>query len=119
KVVDHGTGFLAHTEGSQADKFLRRRVPTSLDGMSPRNPALLAAAEIPVSPQVKAHSIIPVLGNKDPKDGGRDGVVAYSSAHVDGVESEFIVRSHHSCLNDAATVQEVRRIMHEHLDQLN
>jgi pimeloyl-ACP methyl ester carboxylesterase len=118
RVVTRGADFLLHSEGSEADKFLSRKVPTSLDGMSPRNPALLAAAEIPVSPQVKAHSIIPVLGDEDPKEGGRDGVVAYSSAHLDNVESEFIVRSHHSCLNHPATIQEVGRIMHEHLDQL-
>jgi hypothetical protein len=48
---------------------------------------------------------------------GRDGVVAYQSAHVDYVESEFIVRSYHTCLNQPATIEEVRRILHEHLDQ--
>jgi len=86
--------------------------------MSPKNPTLLAVADIPVAPQIKAHSIIPVLGKGDPKAGGRDGVVAYSSAHVDHVESEFIVRSPHACLNDPATIEEVRRILYEHLDQL-
>jgi hypothetical protein len=86
--------------------------------MSPKNPALLAMAEIPVVPAIKAHSIIPVLGEGDPQDGGRDGVVAYESAHVDYVQSEFIVRSKHSCLNQPAAIQEVRRILHEHLQNL-
>jgi hypothetical protein len=36
---------------------------------------------------------------------------------MDYVESEFIVRSYHSCLNQPATIEEVRRILHEHLDQ--
>jgi hypothetical protein len=86
--------------------------------MSPKNPAMLAVAEVPVAPPIKAHSIIPVQGEGDPKAGGRDGVVAYSSAHVDYVESEFIVRSGHSCLSHPATIEEVRRIMYEHLAQM-
>ena len=49
---------------------------------------------------------------------GKDGVVAYQSAHVDYVESEFIVKCKHSCLNHPATIEEVRRILHLHLDQL-
>jgi hypothetical protein len=34
------------------------------------------------------------------------------------VEAEFIVRSFHSCLNQPATIEEVRRILHQHLDEL-
>ena len=117
-LVSRSTDMLKLTKGSEAEQFLQGKMPTSLDGMSPKNPGLLAMAEIPVVPSIKAHSIIPVLGEGDPRDGGRDGVVAYQSAHVDYVESEFIVRSKHSCLNRPATIEEVRRILHEHLDQL-
>jgi hypothetical protein len=73
-------------------------------------------AEIPVAPSVKAHSIIAVQGDGDYQK-GRDGVVAYQSVHVDYVESEFIVRSYHTSLNQPATIEEVRRILHEHLNQ--
>ena len=78
---------------------------------------LLALAEIPVLPPVKAHSIIAIDGDGDCHT-GKDGLVKYSSAHVDYAASEFIVRSYHTCLNDPATIEEVRRILHEHLDQL-
>jgi hypothetical protein len=47
---------------------------------------------------------------------GRDGVVVYSSAHVDYVKSELIVRGEHSCQNLPPTIEEVHRILHEHLD---
>jgi pimeloyl-ACP methyl ester carboxylesterase len=117
-VVSRGAEMLTLTKGSEMGGFLKHGIATSLDGMSPKNPGLLAVAEIPVAPGIKAHSIIPVLGNGDPRDGGRDGVVAYSSAHVDYVESEFIVRSGHSCLDQPAAIEEVRRILHEHLEQL-
>jgi len=117
-VVARGSEFLRQVEGTEVGRFFENKIPTSLDGMSPKNPGLLAMSEIPVVPEIKAHSIIPVLGDGDPRDGGKDGVVAYESAHVDYVESELIVRSGHSCLNHPAAIEEVRRILYEHLDQL-
>jgi pimeloyl-ACP methyl ester carboxylesterase len=87
---------------------------TSLDSMSPENPGLLALAEIPVSPSIKAHSIIAIDGDEVPPEGD-DGVVKYSSAHVTGVESELVVRSYHSCQDKPKTIEEVRRILLEHL----
>lgn len=105
------------TQGSEAGNFLHGKVPNSLDGMSPKNPGLLTIADIAVSPSIKSHSIISVEGDGDYHE-GRDGVVAYSSAHQDYVASEFIVRSYHTCLNEPATIEEVRRILHEHLKQL-
>jgi pimeloyl-ACP methyl ester carboxylesterase len=91
-----------------------RGMRTSLDSMSPKNPALLALADIPLAPGVKGHSIIAVQGNGD-YHRGKDGLVSYESAHVDYVESEFIVRSFHSCQDKPPTIEEVRRILHEHL----
>jgi len=50
-----------------------------------------------------------------PLDHAGDGVVKYASAHVEGVESELIVRSPHSGMQAApATIEEVRRILLEH-----
>jgi pimeloyl-ACP methyl ester carboxylesterase len=104
-------------KGSSAERLLRGRLPTSLDSMSPKNPAMLALAEIPVAPNIKAHSIIPVKGTGDLQE-GRDGVVAYKSAHVECVESELVVHGEHSCQNLPSTIQEVRRILHQHLKEL-
>jgi pimeloyl-ACP methyl ester carboxylesterase len=113
----HATRDLGSLKGSSAERMLGGRLPTSLDSMSPKNPVLAALAEIPVAPTIKAHSIIPV---KDVGDlpNGRDGLVAYPSAHVDYVESELVVCGKHSCQNLPATTEEVRRILHKHLDEL-
>jgi pimeloyl-ACP methyl ester carboxylesterase len=89
---------------------------TSIDTMAPDNPGLLALAEIPVTPPIKAHSIIAVKGDDTPPDGA-DGVVKYSSAHIAGVESELVVRSGHSCQGNPLTIEEVRRILLHHLQQ--
>jgi len=86
---------------------------TSIDGMSPDNPLLKTLADTPLAPGVVGHSIIAVKGDGDPKLGD-DGVVAYTSAHLDGMESEFIVRSGHSCQGHPFTIEEVRRILLEH-----
>jgi len=87
---------------------------TSIDSMSPDNPAMLALADIPVAPPIKSHSIIAIDGDDVPPKGG-DGVVKYTSAHIAGVESELIVRSTHSCQGKPPTIEEVRRILLEHL----
>ncbi len=87
---------------------------TSLDSMSPDNPGLLALAEIPVSAPIKAHSIISIKGDAVSPDGD-DGVVKYTSAHIEGVESELVVRSGHSCQSKPKTIEEVRRILLIHI----
>jgi pimeloyl-ACP methyl ester carboxylesterase len=116
-IVSRSKDMFQVVAGSDLGTFLQGRMPTSLDGMSPKNPGLLAVADIPVVPGVKAHSIVAIDGNDQPPK-GKDGVVAYTSAHVDYAESELIVRSYHTCLDNPATIEEVRRILHEHLDQL-
>ncbi len=81
-------------------------LPTAIDNMSPSHPFIRTIAEIPVAPGVHAHSIIAV-----DRDTDGDGVVKYASAHIDGVESEYVVNSPHSCQSNPETVDEVRRIL--------
>jgi pimeloyl-ACP methyl ester carboxylesterase len=83
---------------------------TSLDQMSPRNDFLRVLADIPLAPGVVANSVIAVKGS-GPVEDGEDGVVAYRSAHLDGVESELVIRSGHSLQDQPETVEEVRRIL--------
>jgi pimeloyl-ACP methyl ester carboxylesterase len=86
------------------------RLATSLDQMNPRSVFLRALADIPLAPGVVANSIIAVKG-AGPVEDGEDGVVKYRSAHLDGVESELVVRSGHSLQDQPETVEEVRRIL--------
>lgn len=85
-------------------------VPTAVDNMSPRHPFIQGLQKIPVDPSIKAHSIISVEGD-GPVEEGDDGVVEYTSAHIDGVESELVVRSSHSTQGNPHTIEEVRRII--------
>jgi hypothetical protein len=74
-------------------------------------------ASLPLAPGITANSIIPVLPELDIKS-GNDGVVEYKSAHLEGVESEFIVRTDHSAQGHPLAIDEVRRILHRHCENL-
>lgn len=88
-------------------------IPTALDNMDASNRFIKALSATPIAPGVKVHSIIPVKGDGPPEEGD-DGVVEYRSAHIDGVESELVVRSGHSTQATPQTIEEVRRILYEH-----
>jgi len=92
------------------------RLPvTSLDSMSPNNPVMKTLADIPLAPGITGHSIIAVKNPDEPREEWNDGVVQYASAHLDGMESELIVHSGHSCQGNPRTIEEVRRILLENL----
>ena len=91
-----------------------RGIPTSITNMKPNDRFIKALSAIPITQGVVAHSIIAVQGDGPPEEGD-DGVVKYSSAHIDGVASEKIVRSSHSTQGNPETIQEVKRILFERL----
>jgi hypothetical protein len=88
-------------------------IPSAVDNMSPRNKFIRALQEIPVASNVTVNSIIAVEGDGPVQDGD-DGVVKYSSAHIEPVESELIVKSDHSTQGNPHTIEEVRRILRLH-----
>jgi len=116
EVMEASANLLKMGEAVQLPPEIRVDVPSSLNGMATDNPFLLTLAKIPVAPPIKANSIIAIRGNDLPPKGS-DGVVTYTSAHVDYAESEFIVRSGHSCQGNPATIEEVRRILLEDLSE--
>ena len=106
-ILQHNPDLAAH--------LASRHLPTAVDNMQPGHPFVRTLSASPLAPGVAAHSIVAVQGRGSPL-GLNDGVVAYRSAHLDGVESEKIVQSSHSLQSNPATIQEVRRILREHVD---
>jgi hypothetical protein len=96
-----------------------RGMQSSVYGMTPGNPFIKLLIDTPFAPGVTAHSIIAVKDPDAPRDTADDGVVEYTSAHIDGVESEFVVASGHSCQDNPHTINEVRRILLEHIAQFD
>jgi hypothetical protein len=88
---------------------------SSIRTLSANTPALIALAAIP--PAVPFHTII---GQKHPgpAHAGNDGVVAYSSSHLEGAESELIVRYGHETFLYPDAVAEIKRILYAHLESL-
>lgn len=94
-----------------------KELPRSTDNMTPDNPFLNNLVSMPVSPAIKAHSIIAVNNPHAPQEKWHDGVVAYKSAHIAGVDSEFVVQSNHSSQEAPTAIEEVRRILIENLEE--
>ncbi len=87
-----------------------KRLPNSIDTLSPRNKFLLEVNKLPITPGIPYQSIIGDRGRGDtPKSS--DGVVAYWSSHLDGAQSELIVPSNHSSPANPEAIAEVRRIL--------
>jgi len=92
---------------------------SSINNMAPNSRLLKRLERTPLAAGVTAHSIISI-GSADPHDPralaeADDGVVAYASAHLEGVASEDLIPVGHSCQSHPLTIQAVRRILHEHL----
>ncbi|HET6237259.1 MAG TPA: alpha/beta fold hydrolase [Acetobacteraceae bacterium] len=94
----------------------RTRIGNSVYGMTPGSLFITAVAPLPIAPGIAVHSIIAVQGD-GPVETGDDGVVAYSSAHFQGADSELVVRSGHSIQSNPQMIIEVRRILLLHLKE--
>lgn len=87
---------------------------TGLNDLDPDSLFIRALGSSRIKEGVIYHSII---GDQERADhtGGSDGVVPYSSSHLDGAASEVIVRSGHSVHRSPAAMRELLRILRRHL----
>ena len=94
-------------KGKVSPDFLDSR--TGIDNLRPDDPMLRLLGALPMA-GISYHSII---GNREREGtpGGSDGVVPYESSHLDGAESELVVKSGHSVHCNPLAIQEVRRIL--------
>lgn len=99
------------------------QVKTSIDSLAADSPILPVLLESPLGPATNYHNIIGVVPTQSwlrSVSGKSDGIVSYDSAHVDGVDSEIVVAADHMHVHrHPASVLEVRRILLEHLAELN
>ena len=86
---------------------------TSAGELAPGHPLLLRLCDLGIDSSVRSHSVIADLRDP-PRPDGTDGIVPYSSSHLDGVASELLVHGLHICVNHPAVIEEVRRILMEH-----
>lgn len=89
-----------------------RRPPTSIAGLSPRSPFLRALNQRPI--EIPHHTILGDRGRGDSPNSS-DGVVPYSSAHLETAESELIVPAGHGAFRHPMAIAEMRRVLREQL----
>ncbi|HEY4529402.1 MAG TPA: alpha/beta hydrolase [Luteimonas sp.] len=92
-------------------------VPNSIDNLGADDPFVQAAADLPISPAVRYHSIIARADAGVPLEASDDGLVPYRSAHLPGSRSEKVITSGHSVQETAAAILEIRRILHRDLNE--
>lgn len=93
------------------------RVPTSVQQLNENSAAIELFSPLPLNPEVKYHSI---MGNEKGSEKvanfeSSDGVVEYSSSHIDGVVSERVFNGKHGIHLYPEAIEEIVRIMNENV----
>jgi len=95
----------------------------AVDSLAPDSPIFPVLLRAKTSPDIRYHNIIGVL-NDPPMLAGRgykgDGVVEYVSAKMEDVQSELIIDASHTSIHmTGKSIFEVRRILLQHLDEVD
>ena len=94
-------------------------VSNAIDSLAPESPIFPVMLRAKSSPHVKYHNIVGVTESSFTSGNG-DGVVEFDSATMEDVESELIVDAPHTTIHMISkTIFEVRRILLEHLHELD
>jgi pimeloyl-ACP methyl ester carboxylesterase len=94
-------------------------LPNSIDNLSDTDPFIKASSTLPISPNVHYHTIVGVYKAKGPLSDSDDGVVPYTSSHLDGADSELAVPSWHDVQETPQAIIELRRILRLHANALH
>jgi hypothetical protein len=99
------------------------QVSTSIDSLAPGSPVLPVLLQTSHQQGVKLHNILGVIQQESIFGSIRihgDGVVEYESGHMDNALSELVVNADHlSVHRHPKSILEVRRILLEHLNELD
>jgi len=105
----------------KGDATTLKRMPNSVDTLSPNNRFVKAINTFPLSSSIPYHSIVGDRGKGGNKDTTKpissDGLVPYWSSHLPEAKSELIVPSGHGAHQHPEAIQEVKRILLLHSQQ--
>ncbi len=114
KLARAGTELL-RVATLDGDALKRKKMPNSVDTLSPDNRFVLAINNYPLSKTIPYHAIVGDRGkggNKDrTKPVSSDGLVPYWSSYLPEAKSEVIVPSSHSAHLNSKAIEEVKRIL--------
>jgi len=122
RTVSSGLRLASENPGVFKDSKLLT-VANAIDSLAPDSPIFPVMKRAPRAPGVSYHNIIGVLENPSfltAQAGIGDGVVEKASAELPFAESELIVDADHSSIHmNSKTIYEVRRILLQHLRELD
>ncbi len=98
-------------------KPAKPRIPNSIDNLKSDDPFIRSAANLPLRPGLKFHSIVAQNKAEIPLAESQDGLVPYWSSHLDGALSEKGSVSGHSVQETPQAILEIRRVLHEDLGE--
>lgn len=102
----------------QGDDLRLKRIPNSVDTLSPKNRFVKAINTVPVTPGIPHHVISGDRGKGGNKGNTKpimsDGIVPYWSSHMETAQSELVVPSHHSAHQNPQAIAEVKRLLKQH-----
>lgn len=116
KVVSRSLKFLGTIirVTNKENEVVKEMVYTGIDNLDPDNRFIRVLSGSPFAAGVPVHSVIGDIDGRG-APGGTDGIVPYSSSHIDGVASELIVDSGHSVQKSPEAIRELARILRQHL----
>jgi pimeloyl-ACP methyl ester carboxylesterase len=91
-------------------------IPSSIRTLQLHSPLLQTVDHLAIESNVPRHSIIARVAPV-PLPKSTDGVVPYDSSHLDGVVSEKVVTGSHTCLDQPDVIDELKRILYEHVEK--
>ena len=97
--------ILARNDAESFVSAFRGENPTSVGELAEGHPLLAALCDLGIDPSVRSNSIIADLRDS-PNAAATDGIVPYSSSHLEGAGSELILHGSHICLSNLAMFQE-------------
>jgi hypothetical protein len=118
-LLEESKNIADAVQGKNAEPGAPARIPTSIDNLSNEDPFIQASSKLPISPTVHYHTIVGVYKPKGALAESDDGVVPYTSAHLDGADSELAVPSWHDVQETPQAIMELRRILRLHASQLH
>jgi pimeloyl-ACP methyl ester carboxylesterase len=105
--------LLASNKPDLFAREFRDELPTSVGELATGHPLLMALCNLEIDHSVRTHSIIADLRDP-PAPGDGDGIVPYSSSHLECASSEVLIHDHHVCLENPAVIREAWHILREH-----
>lgn len=113
KEVASVSNLLNGDDGNEAPLH----ISNSVGNLSDHDPFIVATENLPISPDVRYHSIIGLYKPHGSLETSGDGLVPYASAHLPGAASEVVIPSWHSVQETPAAILELRRILRAHLQR--